>query len=163
MTVQRMEHVGIVVENLAVATGFVHQLGLKLLGEGSLEGHPEHAETCPAGRSADTLHEQTGSTRERAGIPWIEMQDDGRHETRDERLDRNTAEMVQELRVGSVGIQVLFGFLLVVPFNVGWKHTTTFEHRVYYVTLICIAFATVLLIAPSVHHRLLFREGESRS
>jgi hypothetical protein len=89
-----------------------------------------------------------------------ERVDDGRHETREERLDRNTAEMVQELRVGAVGVQVLFAFLLVVPFNAGWKLTTAFEHVVYYVTLICIAVATVLLIAPSIHHRMLFRQGE---
>jgi hypothetical protein len=89
------------------------------------------------------------------------MDDDrGRDETRKERLDRNTAEMVQELRVGAVGIQVLFAFLLVVPFNVGWKQTTGFEHGVYYVTLICIAVATALLIAPSIYHRVLFRDGE---
>jgi len=47
-----------------------------------------------------------------------------------------------------------------VPFNAGWKLTSNFEHAVYYVTLVCIAAATVLLIAPSVHHRVLFREGE---
>ncbi len=70
--------------------------------------------------------------------------------------------MVQELRVGAVGIQVLFAFLLVVPFNAGWKQTTSFQHAVYYLTLICIAVATVLLIAPSVHHRVLFREHEKQ-
>ena len=86
--------------------------------------------------------------------------DDGRDETRAERLDRNTTEMVQELRVGAVGVQVLFAFLLVVPFNAGWKLTTRFEHVVYYVTLVCIAIATALLIAPSIHHRVLFRQGE---
>jgi hypothetical protein len=88
--------------------------------------------------------------------------DDGRDETRDERLDRNTAEMVQELRVGAVGVQVIFAFLLVVPFNAGWKNTTSFEHAVYYATLTCIALATVLLIAPSVHHRILFRDREKQ-
>jgi hypothetical protein len=90
------------------------------------------------------------------------MDDDGRHETRDERLDRNASEMVQELRVGAVGVQVLFAFLLVVPFNTGWKQTTDFQHGVYYVTLVCIALATALLIAPSVHHRVLFRDHEKR-
>ena len=86
--------------------------------------------------------------------------DDGRDETEEERLDRNTAEMVQEIRVGAVGIQVLFAFLLVVPFQTGWKQTTSFQHGVFYVTLVCIACATALLIAPSIHHRVLFREGE---
>ena len=85
---------------------------------------------------------------------------DERQETPEERLDRNTSELVQELRVGAVGIQVLFAFLLMVPFNNGWKTTTPFDHAVYYVTLVCIGIATVLLIAPSLHHRLLFRQGE---
>jgi Family of unknown function (DUF6328) len=85
---------------------------------------------------------------------------DDRDETPVERLDRNTTEMVQELRVGAVGVQVLFAFLLVVPFNKGWTQTTEFEHVVYYVTLACIALATVLLIAPSIQHRVLFRQGE---
>lgn len=95
-----------------------------------------------------------------AGRNDRESADDGRDETRDERLDRNTEEMVQELRVGAVGIQILFAFLLIVPFNTGWKTTTTFDHVVYYLTLVCIALATTLLIAPSVHHRLLFRRRE---
>ncbi len=86
--------------------------------------------------------------------------DDGRDETREERLDRNTAEMVQEIRVGAVGIQVLFAFLLVVPFNTGWKETSSFQRGVYYATLVCIGCAAALLIAPSIHHRVLFREGE---
>lgn len=85
---------------------------------------------------------------------------DGRNETRAERFDRNTSEMVQELRVGAVGVQVLFAFLLVVPFNAGWKQTTGFDHAVYFLTLICVAIATVLLIAPSIYHRVLFRDHE---
>jgi hypothetical protein len=83
---------------------------------------------------------------------------DGREETADERLDRNTSEMVQELRVGAVGVQVLFAFLLIVPFNQGWKYVTHFDRDVYFATLACIAIATALLLAPSVHHRVLFRE-----
>jgi hypothetical protein len=105
-----------------------------------------------------TAEESAGG--ERQDDDRRERADDGRDETHDEQLDRNTAEMVQELRVGAVGIQVLFAFLLVVPFNAGWKQTTSFEHVVYYLTLVCIAIATVLLIAPSLHHRLLFREHE---
>ncbi len=85
---------------------------------------------------------------------------DRRDETELERLDRNTSELVQEMRVASVGIQVLLAFLLVVPFQTGWKHVTRFDRDVYFVTLLCIAMATVVLIAPSIHHRLLFRRGE---
>jgi hypothetical protein len=83
-----------------------------------------------------------------------------RNETYRERLDRNTAELVQELRVAGTGIQVLLAFLLVAPFNQRFKSLTAFERGDYFVTLICIATAAVLLIAPSVHHRLMFRQGE---
>jgi Family of unknown function (DUF6328) len=87
--------------------------------------------------------------------------DDGRRdETPAERLDRNTIELLNELRVASTGIQVMFAFLLIVPFNTGFKHVSSFERTVYFVTLCCVAVASVLLIAPSVHHRLLFRHGE---
>jgi hypothetical protein len=83
-----------------------------------------------------------------------------RNETYRERLDRNTAELVQELRVAGTGIQVLLAFLLVAPFNQRFKSLTAFERGDYFVTLVCIATAAVLLIAPSVHHRLMFRQGE---
>ncbi len=85
---------------------------------------------------------------------------DGRNETEEERLDRNTVELLNELRVASVGIQVLFAFLLIVPFNTGWRKVTSFDRYDYYVTLLCIAIAAALLIAPSIHHRILFRQGE---
>jgi hypothetical protein len=85
---------------------------------------------------------------------------DKREETELERLDRNTIELVNELRVAGTGVQVLFAFLLIVPFNNRWTKMSSFDRNVYYVTLLCVATATVLLIAPSVHHRLLFRRGQ---
>jgi hypothetical protein len=85
---------------------------------------------------------------------------DGRDESELERLDRNTVELLNELRVAAVGIQVLFAFLLIVPFNNGWRKVTSFDRYDYFVTLLCIAVAAALLIAPSIHHRLLFRLGQ---
>jgi hypothetical protein len=85
---------------------------------------------------------------------------DARDETELERLDRNTVELLNELRVAATGIQVIFAFLLVVPFNNRFPKLTTFERDVYLVGLGAIAIAAILLIAPSVHHRLLFRQGE---
>lgn len=85
---------------------------------------------------------------------------DKRNETELQRLDRNTIELVNELRVAGTGVQVLFAFLLIVPFNNRWTKVTAFERYDYYVTLLCVAVAAVLLIAPSVHHRLLFRRGQ---
>ncbi len=86
--------------------------------------------------------------------------DDGRQETQLERQDRNIIELVQEMRVAAVGIQVLLAFLLVVPFQTGWSKVTSFDRDEYFVTLVSIAIAAALLIAPSIHHRILFREHE---
>jgi uncharacterized protein DUF6328 len=85
---------------------------------------------------------------------------DDRDESRMERLDRNTVELLNELRVASTGIQVLLAFLLVIPFNARFTRLTSFERGLYMGTLICIAIAAVLLIGPSIHHRLLFRQRE---
>jgi hypothetical protein len=59
-------------------------------------------------------------------------------------------------------VQVLFAFLLTVPFTQRFTELTRFQEKVYYATLLAAAFATVLLIAPSAHHRVLFREGDKR-
>jgi len=83
-----------------------------------------------------------------------------RNESPLERLDRNTVELLNELRVAGTGIQVLFAFLLVVPFNSGFARLSSFDRDDYFVTLLCIAVAAALLIAPSIHHRLLFRRGQ---
>jgi len=83
-----------------------------------------------------------------------------RDESGPERLDRNTMELLNELRVANTGIQVMFAFLLVVPFQHGWPHTDGFERTVYFVTLLLVALAAFLLLAPSIHHRILFRHGE---
>lgn len=81
-----------------------------------------------------------------------------REETEAERLDRNLDELFQGLRVALPGIQVLFAFLLVVPFQQGWATVTDFEQTVYYVTLLLTASASVCLIAPTARHRIRFRE-----
>jgi amino acid transporter len=84
----------------------------------------------------------------------------GRVETPQERTDRNLNELLQELRVALPGVQVLFAFLLVVPFNARFTDVTAFQEKVYFVTLMTTALASVLLIAPSVHHRIEFRRQD---
>ena len=81
-----------------------------------------------------------------------------RGESEEERLDRNLMELLQELRVAIPGIQVLFAFLLVVPFQQGWAQVTDFETTVYYVTLLLTAISSICLIAPTARHRMRFRE-----
>jgi hypothetical protein len=90
------------------------------------------------------------------------VDDETRHETRLERLDRNLEEMTGELRVVVTGVQVLFAFLLIVPFNTGFAHVGTFERTVYFVTLIFAALAAVCTIAPSAEHRFLFRRDDKQ-
>lgn len=81
-----------------------------------------------------------------------------RSETEEQRLDRNLMELLQELRVALPGIQVLFAFLLVVPFQRGWEDVTSFQRTVYYVTLLLTAGSSVCMIAPTARHRMRFRE-----
>ena len=57
------------------------------------------------------------------------------------------------------GVQVLFAFLLTVPFSQGFTKLSTVQRHVFFATLLCTAAATALLIAPSAHHRLLWRQG----
>jgi len=83
-----------------------------------------------------------------------------RKETEKERLDRNLIELLNELRVALPGVQVLFAFLLTVPFTQRFATLTTTQETVYYMTLLATAAATVLLIAPSAHHRINFRQRE---
>src|SRR5579859_788547 len=85
---------------------------------------------------------------------------DGRPETPQQRLDRNLEELTGELRVVVTGVQVLFAFLLIVPFNTGFAHVGSFERAVYFVTLLLATLAAVCTIAPSAQHRFLFRHAD---
>jgi len=80
----------------------------------------------------------------------------GRDESEDARLDRNLGELLQELRVALPGVQVLFAFLLAVPFQQNFTEISAFEEKVYFVTLLCTAISAALLIAPSSYHRMTF-------
>jgi hypothetical protein len=86
--------------------------------------------------------------------------DDGRDESRAERIDRELMELLNELRVALPGVQFLFAFLLVVPFQQGGARMTDFQRDVYFVTLMAAVVATALLIAPAAQHRALFRQHD---
>jgi Family of unknown function (DUF6328) len=79
--------------------------------------------------------------------PQESESDDPRDETHLECLDRNLEELTGEVRVVVTGVQVLFAFLLIVPFNTGFAHVGRFEQTVYLVTLILAALAAVCTIA----------------
>jgi len=84
---------------------------------------------------------------------------DPRQESAAERDDRNLSELTQELRVVSLGVQVLFGFLLSLPFTVRFTSLSTSQRDLYLASLTLSATATVLLLGPVAYHRLVFRRG----
>jgi hypothetical protein len=83
-------------------------------------------------------------------------------ETDKQRRDRELMELLNELRVALPGVQVLFAFLLVAPFNQRFGSTTDLQQGLYFATLGFTTAACALLIAPSAQHRLLFRRHFER-
>jgi len=82
-----------------------------------------------------------------------------RPETDLQRWDRNYTELLQELRVAQTGVQILFGFLLTVPFSNRFGQVTTLQTVVYAMTFLACAVTAALLIAPVSRHRRVFRQG----
>jgi hypothetical protein len=85
---------------------------------------------------------------------------DPRDESTAERDDRNLAELLQELRVAGLGVQVLFGFLLSLPFTNRFARLSHGQRDLYLATLVLSALATALLLGPVAYHRLVFRRGQ---
>jgi hypothetical protein len=81
-------------------------------------------------------------------------------EDRDERLNRELIELLNELRVALPGVQVLFAFLLTVPFTQRFTEVSSFQEDIYFAALLAAAAATVFLIAPSSYHRLRWRQHD---
>ncbi len=87
------------------------------------------------------------------------MAEDDRSEEEVQR-DRQMAELLQELRVALPGVQILFAFLLTVPFAQGFQQVTNFQRDLYFATLLATTASTACLIAPSATHRLRFHQQE---
>ena len=85
---------------------------------------------------------------------------DPRDESEAERDDRNLAELLQELRVVGLGVQVLFGFLLSLPFTNRFSRLSAGQRDLYLACLLLAAVATALLLGPVAYHRLVFRRGQ---
>jgi cation transport ATPase len=85
---------------------------------------------------------------------------EGREETPKERHDRELIELLNELRVALPGVQVLFAFLLAVPFARGWPKVDDFERDVYFVAFMGAAVSSALLIATTSIHRIGWRVSD---
>jgi uncharacterized protein DUF6328 len=81
-------------------------------------------------------------------------------ETKEEKLNRELIELLNELRVALPGVQILFAFLLTVPFTQQFARATDLQRDVYFFTFLCAAASTALLIAPSAYHRLTWRQHD---
>jgi hypothetical protein len=81
------------------------------------------------------------------------------NESEKDRWDRNFADLLQELRVAQTGVQILFAFLLTLPFSNGFPKVSPFQKDTYVFALISAAFATAMIISPVAFHRALFRQG----
>lgn len=79
-------------------------------------------------------------------------------ESKQEQLDRELIEFLNEVRVVLPGVQVLFAFLLTVPFANRFTDITDLQRQVFFIVFLCTTAATALLIAPSAYHRLRWRE-----
>ncbi|MGR6965211.1 DUF6328 family protein [Geodermatophilus sp. URMC 61] len=97
------------------------------------------------------------------GVRSPQRSGDSSGESRKERIDRELMELLNELRVALPGVQFLFAFLLVVPFQQRGADLTDFQRDVYFVTLLAAAVATGLLIAPAAQHRVLFRQHDKEA
>jgi hypothetical protein len=93
------------------------------------------------------------STGERAEEP-------DRSDEEQERLNRQLVELLNEIRVAMPGVQVLFAFLLAVPFQQRFGEVNAFQRDVYFVALLAAAVATAFFIAPSAYHRITFQQHE---
>jgi uncharacterized membrane protein len=81
-------------------------------------------------------------------------------ETETERNDRNLVDLLQELRVAGLGVQVLFGFMLSLPFTTRFAKLGPAQRDLYVASLLLAAISTALLVAPVAYHRLVFRQHQ---
>ncbi|MGN9842139.1 DUF6328 family protein [Nonomuraea sp. H19] len=86
-----------------------------------------------------------------------------RRESDEERADRNFVELLQGARVAVTGVQVLFAFLLTVPFSPGFTRLGLADRWLFYVALVSAAVASICYIAPTAQHRVLFRQGRKET
>lgn len=97
---------------------------------------------------------------ERPSDPQDRASRDPRDESEAQRDDRNLAELLQELRISGLGVQVLFGFLLSLPFTMRFAKLSHGQRDLYLASLVLSAVATALLLGPVAYHRVVFRRRQ---
>lgn len=92
-----------------------------------------------------------------------ESREEHDEESRRQRINRELIELLNELRVALPGVQVLFAFLLAVPFASGWQKVTEYQKDIFFATLVATAISTACFIVPTAYHRLNFRNREKEN
>jgi hypothetical protein len=92
--------------------------------------------------------------------PMSDSQQEHDDESRRERVNRELIELLNELRVALPGVQVLFAFLLAVPFSNGYSRISGFQKNVFFATLVATSLSTACFIVPTAYHRINFRKRE---
>ena len=151
-------------EYLIVDAGSLAGSGAHSYSAGDATGGSEEAARCrrPAGWSRRRAARLVVQRRAGGHMTVIGEEQDrelARDETPAERVDRNFNELLGELRIALPGVQVLFAFLLTVPFAQRFPQLTGFQRGLYFAVLLLTALACALLIAPTAYHRLQFRRG----
>ncbi len=146
---------------LAGSGGPVQSSGRARAGESAqVAGSPQPSESArPGGLAKTTGPAQAAGSADVEGS--ADVGDDVEHtgETRNQMLQRNVGELLQELRVAQAGVQILFGFLLSVVFTGRFHDASGFEKTLHLLAVLLTVAATALLIAPAAWHRMLFRTG----
>jgi hypothetical protein len=122
---------------------------------------PPHALKTKKARALPLPKEEEKAKHNMRKEGWAKKKKEARPgETRTQRADRHLSELLQELRVALPGAQVLFAFLLTVPFAARFGELDDVGEYVYFGVLLCTAISVALLIAPSAAHRILFRQRD---
>jgi predicted membrane channel-forming protein YqfA (hemolysin III family) len=88
---------------------------------------------------------------------------EGDQETHAERLDRELIELLNEIRVVLPGVQVIFAFLLAVPFASGFEDVTSVQRNAYALSLVTALGSIVCLVAPTTYHRIQWRQRDKET
>ena len=93
-------------------------------------------------------------------VPGHDGEERDSGESADERQNRQLTELLNELRVALPGVQMLFGFLLAVPFSQRFSAISSNQRLLYYIAFISAAAASVCFIAPTSFHRIVWQRGK---
>jgi Family of unknown function (DUF6328) len=128
----------------------------------TMDGQTTDGQTADGQTADGTSESKTATTSAGPEVrsPWPEDRPPETPSEAEARLNRNLGELLQELRISEVGVQILFAFLLTLPFTARFGQASRFERDAYFATLIVAVTSSALMISPAAYHRVVFRHHE---